>query len=180
MNYDNEKDSFTRGYIHIYTGNGKGKTTSAIGLSIRALGAGLRVFFAQFLKSGRYSETNILDNMPGLTHRQYGTGGFIAGKPTEEDARAAALGLKEAREAVEGGEYDLVVLDEANVACRMGLLPEDGLLELAHDKPETVELVFTGRGAPEKLIEAADLVTEMREIKHYFAKGVRARRGIES
>jgi cob(I)alamin adenosyltransferase len=180
MSYDNEKDSFTRGYVHVYTGNGKGKTTSAIGLSIRALGAGLRVFFAQFLKSGRYSETNILANMPGLTYRQYGTGGFIAGKPTEEDARSAALGLREAREAIKNGEYNLVVLDEANVACLVGLLREDDLLALIHDKPCMVELAFTGRGAPEKLIEAADLVTEMREIKHYFAKGVKARRGIES
>lgn len=179
-NYDNEKDKFTRGCVQVYTGNGKGKTTASIGLAVRALGAELRVFFAQFLKSGTYSESSILGGLNNLTYRQYGTGQFIMRKPTEEDRVAARAGIEDAREALRSGAYDVVILDEANVACSLGLIAEDDLLTVASERPERTELVFTGRGAPPRLIEIADLVTEMREVKHYYRQGIAARKGIES
>ncbi|MDR1885960.1 MAG: cob(I)yrinic acid a,c-diamide adenosyltransferase [Synergistaceae bacterium] len=181
--YDSMKDKFDRGYVQVYTGNGKGKTTASIGLVVRALGAGLRVFFAQFIKGSRYSEIEALGRIsgpPSLVCRQYGEGRFIVGKPTESEYAAAKSGLEEAREAMKSGAYDLVVLDEANVAASLGLFSDDDLISLIDDKPQMVELVLTGRGASEKLMERADLVTEMREIKHYYQKGVMARRGIES
>jgi cob(I)alamin adenosyltransferase len=180
MNYDSGKDSFIRGCIQVYTGNGKGKTTCSIGLAVRALGAGMKVFFAQFLKAGDYSEIRILDKLPNLTCKQYGKGLFITRKPTEDDKISAHEGLEDARAAMKSGLYRLVILDEANVACTLGLLSENDLLSMVHDRPEMVELVFTGRGASAKLIEIADLVTEMREIKHYYKAGVMARKGIES
>ncbi|MDR1966150.1 MAG: cob(I)yrinic acid a,c-diamide adenosyltransferase [Synergistaceae bacterium] len=180
MGYDSEKDHFARGCLQIYTGNGKGKTTAAIGLAVRALGAGFKVFFAQFLKAGKYSETEILVKLDKLIFRQYGTGRFVMGKPSQEDADAARIGLDEAKAAMKSGDYRLVILDEANVACALGLLSEDDLLSAAEERPKMVELVITGRGAPAKLIEAADLVTEMREVKHYYNAGVAARKGIES
>jgi cob(I)alamin adenosyltransferase len=182
--YDNMRDEFTRGYVQVYTGDGKGKTTAAIGLAIRALGAGMRVYFAQFIKSARYSEIWMLERLAGcgakIVCRQYGDGCFIFREPSEADRLAAKRGLDEARAVVRSGEYDLVVLDEANVAVALGLLDEDDLLAAAGDKPDNVELVFTGRCAPAKLMETADLVTEMREIRHYYQNGVIARRGIES
>lgn len=181
--YDNLRDEFTRGYVQIYTGNGKGKTTAAIGLMVRALGAGLRVFFAQFIKGGRYSEIDMLEKIASagrLTCRQYGKGCFIMRKPAEEDREAAREGLNEISRIMRSDAYDLIVLDEANVAVNLGLLDVSDLIGVIDGKPEGVELVFTGRGAPEALIERADLVTEMREVKHYYQKGVLARRGIES
>lgn len=181
--YDNLRDEFTRGYVQVYTGNGKGKTTAAIGLTVRALGAGLRVFFAQFIKGGRYSEIGMLEKLAAgesLECRQYGQGCFIMRDPSDEDREAAKEGLREISRIMKSGLYDLIVLDEANVAVSLGLLDADDLTRLIDAKPERVELVFTGRGAPEGLIERADLITEMREIKHYYQKGVSARRGIES
>ena len=166
--------------MQVYTGNGKGKTTAAIGLAVRAVGAGMRVYFAQFLKSGDYSEKNVLEALDNLVLRQYGAGGFITRRPSAEDRAAAARGLEEAREALKGGAYDLVVLDEANVACGLGLITADDILSLLRDRPGTTELVVTGRNAAPELIEAADLVTEMKEVKHYFTAGVPARKGIES
>jgi cob(I)alamin adenosyltransferase len=182
--YDNAKDRFDRGYVQIYTGNGKGKTTASIGLVLRALGAGLRVLFAQLIKGSKYSEIKMLERISefggSVTFRQYGEGRFIVGKPSDSDKAAAKLGLEEIRTAMTSGEYDLVVLDEANVAAKLGLISYDDLISLIDDKPDMVELVLTGRGASEELMERADLVTEMREIKHYYQKGVMARRGIES
>ncbi|MDR1916065.1 MAG: cob(I)yrinic acid a,c-diamide adenosyltransferase [Synergistaceae bacterium] len=178
--YDSMRDRFSRGYVQVYTGNGKGKTTAALGLSIRALGAGMRVFFSQFIKGAKYSEIDILSAFENLTHRQYGLGCFIMRAPTDEDKAAARQGIEEVREAMNSGRYQLVILDEANVASHLGLIPASDLVALAREKPEAVELLFTGRNAPAELIELADLVTEMREIKHYYDKGVKARRGIES
>lgn len=181
--YDNMRDEFTKGYVQVYTGDGKGKTTAAVGLVIRALGAGMRVFFAQFIKGGRYSEIDMLERVAehnSLVCRQYGEGCFILREAQESDRAAARRGLEEARSALKSEEYDLVVLDEANVAAKLGLISDEDLLSLIDDRPECVELVFTGRGASEALIARADLVTEMREIKHYYKKGVTARRGIES
>jgi cob(I)alamin adenosyltransferase len=180
MEYDAEKDVFDRGRVQVYTGDGKGKTTAAMGLAVRALGAGMRVYFAQFLKHGDYSEKNILQKLDNLVYRQYGLPGFITRKPSEEDMAEAERGVKDAREALESGLYDLVILDEANVACSLGLITPDDIMSLLRLRGDATELVLTGRNAMPELIEAADLVTEMREVKHYFTAGVRARKGIES
>jgi cob(I)alamin adenosyltransferase len=168
------------GYIQIYTGNGKGKTTAALGLAVRAAGAGLRVFFGQFIKKGRYSEIETLERLQNsVTVRQFGRHGFIKGKPVSEDVRAAERGLAQAESAVKSGDYDVVILDEANVAVKAGLFPVDRLLSLIDRKPDHVELVFTGRDANDRLKARAHLITEMKEIRHYHNEGVTARAGIE-
>ena len=169
-----------RGYIQVYTGNGKGKTTAALGLALRAAGAGMRVFIAQFIKKKRCSEHAMLARFQDLiTVRSYGRGFFLKREPNLADVKAATAGYKEIREILISKEYDVVILDEANVATRYGLFTVDELLALMAVKPTGVELVITGRYADERIIEKADLVTEMREIKHYKGIGVRARIGIE-
>jgi cob(I)alamin adenosyltransferase len=180
MQYNKEKDTFIRGYVQVYTGNGKGKTTAAIGLAVRALGAGIKVFFGQFLKSGDYSETSVLLNLENLVLRQYGVGGFINRKPSNEDIAEAIRGVEDARAALRSGEYGLVILDEINVAQSLGLITIDDVMSLVRDRHKMTELVLTGRNASDELMASADLVTEMRQIKHYFANGVKARKGIES
>ncbi len=175
------QEPLTHGYVQIYTGNGKGKTTAAIGLAVRAAGAGLRVFMAQFVKSGRYSEIEALDRFEGqIVCRQYGRGCWLRGESSAEDDRLARDGYEEVRKIIQSGEYQLVILDEANIATCFKLLKVEDLLELIDLKPEHVELVFTGRRADPRLIERADLVTEMREVKHYYERNVLARQGIES
>ena len=169
-----------RGYVHVYTGDGKGKTTAALGLALRAAGAGLRVFIAQFAKGGHCCELDALARFADLiVLEQYGTGRFIRGKPTDEDVAAAGRGLREATAALASGDYAVVILDEANIAAHLGLFSVDELLALIEAKPEAVELVVTGRRADPRVVHRADLVTEMRAVKHYHAKGVRARKGIE-
>ena len=169
-----------RGYVQLYTGDGKGKTTAAIGLAVRAAGAGLRVFFGQFMKSGHYNEIASLQKLaPQIDVRQFGHEEFVTGKPSLRDITMAREGLDAAREATTGGAYDLVILDEALVANFFHLFEAEELLELIAQKPEAVELVLTGRRADPRLIEAADLVTEMRLVKHYYDQGVSARNGIE-
>lgn len=170
-----------KGYTQIYTGRGKGKTTAAIGLCVRAAGAGLRVFFGQFIKMGDYSEIKMLKERFSefVTLEQFGGHGFINGKPNDEHRRAAASGLMRIKSVMESGNYDVIILEEINVAVSMDLVKVEGILELIARKPDNVELVLTGRGADHRLIEAADLVTEMKEIKHYFKRGVKARVGIE-
>jgi cob(I)alamin adenosyltransferase len=176
-----KKDGLKRGYVQIYTGDGKGKTTAAFGLALRAAGTGLRVFIAQFAKSIRYSEVEALERFDDqITIKQYGRRCFIQGKPEQADIDAARKGYEESREALISGEYDLVILDEANIAVHFSLFSEQDLLDLIDAKPEKVELVITGRRAPKSLIERADLVTEMKEIKHYYTDGVEGRKGIES
>ena len=169
-----------RGYVQVYTGDGKGKTTAAIGLAVRAAGAGLKVLLAQFIKGRHYPEIAALERFADrITVRQYGCGRFIMGKPSPEDIAAARRGLVELRALVPGGEYDVVILDEANCAVAYGLFRVDELLELIDSRPDCVEIVVTGRGAHEALLARADLVTEMRDAKHYFDQGVKARHGIE-
>ena len=169
-----------KGYVQVYTGDGKGKTTAAIGLAIRAAGAGLKVFIAQFLKAGKYNELKALSRFSDLIKiKQYGRGCLIYGSPEEEDIRAAKKGLEEVKNVIRSGEYDLVILDEANIATYYNLFTADELLELIRSRPENVEIVITGRMADPKIIAEADLVTEMKEIKHYYQKGVIAREGIE-
>ena len=169
------------GYVHVYTGNGKGKTTAAFGLALRAAGAGLRVYIAQFVKGMAYSELNAFARFDDLvTIEQYGRDCFIRNEPTTEDVAAAQDGLDQVRRVIASCAWDVVVLDEANIATLFGLFGVEDLLELIDTKPATLELVITGRHADPRVIERADLVTEMREVKHYYAKGVQARAGIES
>ena len=171
---------FKQGYIQVYTGDGKGKTTAALGLAIRAAGAGLKVFIAQFIKSGDYSEIKALERYEDLiTVKQYGLGRFIKGKPAAEDIAAAREGLKAIRQAFFSGNYQVVIVEEGNVAAASGLCSVKEILSLMEDKPDNVELVITGRGADPRVIEKADLVTEMRAVKHYYQAGVAARTGIE-
>jgi cob(I)alamin adenosyltransferase len=169
-----------KGYIQIYTGNGKGKTTAAIGLSVRAVGAGKKVFFAQFVKGQIYSEVKaMLQYLPNIIIKQYGLDCFIYHKPKQEDIDAARKGFEEVSEIVLSGKYDVVVLDEANIAIYYQLFSVEELIELLKRKPEQTEIIITGRNAPDELIEFADLVTEMKEIKHYYTQGIQARIGIE-
>jgi cob(I)alamin adenosyltransferase len=169
-----------RGYVQVYTGNGKGKTTAALGLAVRAAGAGLRVFIAQFIKKQRCSEHAALERFGDLiTIKQYGKGLIMRRKPSVADSKSAQAGYEEVKGILASREYDVVILDEANVAVRYGLIPVQGILGLIEEKPKSVELVITGRYADEKVLEAADLVTEMRDVKHYAKQGVHARRGIE-
>jgi len=169
-----------KGYVQVYTGDGKGKTTAALGLALRAAGAGLRVFVAQFVKSGEYSEMKALGRFDDLiTMRQFGTGRFISGAPEEEDIRAARQGWQEMKSIIAAGAHDVVVLDELNIAIFYNLISPDELIELIDSRPVQVELVITGRHAHEKVLARADLVTDMREVKHYYAAGVQARDGIE-
>ncbi len=169
------------GYVQVYTGAGKGKTTAALGLALRAVGAGWNVFIGQFAKGTRTSELIALDQRLAdrVTVRQFGLPRFISGAPNAEDLALARRGLDEARAAVSSGKYGLVILDEANVAVTLGLLSVDDLLALIDAKGPEVELVLTGRDADARLLQRADLVTEMRLVKHYFQQGVAARRGIE-
>ena len=169
-----------KGYLQVYTGNGKGKTTAALGLAVRAAGADLNVYIAQFIKQGEYSEIKALQQFEDrITIRQYGLGRFIRGKPNKEDIASAGKGLRSAKKEMLSGIYDVIILEEANVAVTCGLFSVQDLLEVVASRPESVELVITGRGAAAELIEMADLVTEMKEIKHYYNIGVTARVGIE-
>ncbi len=169
-----------KGYVQVYTGNGKGKTTASLGLALRAAGAGMKVFIAQFIKAEECSEHKALERFSDLVSiRRFGLGLCIVKKPTAADIAASMEGLRAAEEALLSGEYDLVILDEINVAIHLGLIPVEEALRLIKEKPTHVELLLTGRYADEKVMAAADLVTEMRDVKHYFDKGVKARRGIE-
>jgi len=168
------------GYVHVYTGDGKGKTTAAMGLAVRAAGAGWRVFIAQFAKAAASSELGALERLSDLiTIRQYGRGCRIGPEPHQADVDSAQSGLVECEEALRSGEYSLVILDEANTAPALGLFSIDELLHLVDARPEHVELVITGRWAHHQVINRAQLVTEMREMKHYYQQGVVARAGID-
>jgi cob(I)alamin adenosyltransferase len=168
-----------KGYIQVYTGNGKGKTTAAIGLAVRAAGAGLKVFIAQFIKTKRCSEHKALDRLKDLiTVKQYGTG-FLKKKDQTKAIEAAQKGFEEVKSIIASKTYDMVVLDEINVAIHHNLLNVEDIVDMLNSRPSNMEVVLTGRYADEKIIEIADLVTEMKEIKHYYKKGVKARKGIE-
>jgi len=169
-----------QGYVQVYTGDGKGKTTAALGLALRAAGAGLNVFIAQFVKGAEYSEIKALARFSDLiVLKQYGRGCFIRQEPGEEDKRLAGAGLDEAEAAMLSGNYQVIILDEINIATYFSLFSVARVLELIRKKPADVELVLTGRKADPLVVEIADLVTEMCEIKHYYQKGVEAREGIE-
>jgi cob(I)alamin adenosyltransferase len=171
-----------KGYIQVYTGNGKGKTTAALGLALRAAGSGLRTYIGQFMKGQRYGELESVKKLaPLVVIEQFGRRTFlhVAKTPDPEDIRRARLGLERCRAAMLSGEFDIVVLDEVNVAVLFHLVSTKDVLAVLDERPPTVELVLTGRCAPPSFIRRADLVTEMRERKHYYRDNVPARRGIE-
>jgi len=171
-----------KGYIQVYTGNGKGKTTASLGLAVRAAGHGLKTVIIQFMKGwidyGELAGVRML--APHVEIHQAGRDTFVnRNNPDPEDVRLAREGWGLAKEAILGRKADIVVLDEINCAMHFGLLPVEEVLEIVKGKPDGMELILTGRGAPQEIIEAADLVTEMREVKHYYGKGVDARPGVE-
>ena len=170
------------GQFQVYTGDGKGKTTAALGLALRACGAGLRVYFCQFIKRGEFSEIRALKHLPGVTVEQFGSGrGLMIHRDAEpDDLSCARAGYDRLMSVLRSGEYDVVIADEINCATSCGLLTQEDVLSLIDARPEGTELVFTGRGASEAVIARADLVTQMRMIRHYYAeKKLPARAGIE-
>jgi cob(I)alamin adenosyltransferase len=170
-----------KGLVQVFTGDGKGKTSAAIGAVIRALGHGLKAYVAFFMKGDHpYGERQILSKLPGVTLEGFGSRDFVDPKNIKpEERQEAERALATAREAMLSGKYDLVVLDEVNVAVSFGLISVDDVLKLIKEKPQKVELILTGRRADTKLVQAADLVTECLKIKHPYDTGVAARGGIE-
>lgn len=167
------------GKVHVYTGNGKGKTTSALGLAIRAVGANLNVFIGQFAKGRKYSELKSLKDIENIKVEQFGQNYFIKGKPTEEDIDSAVQGFEKIKKILKSGKYEVVILDEANIATFYDLFSVEELIKIIDNRAKNVEVIITGRMADQKIIDYADLVTEMKEIKHYYQNGVTARKGIE-
>lgn len=170
-----------QGYIHIYTGNGKGKTTAAIGLAIRAAGYGMKTYIGQFMKGRHYGELTALRDHPCITIEQYGDVVECVHREeiTQKHIDQAQLGLKQARKAIHSNQYDIVILDEINVAVWFDLITAEDVLDLLNERPKNVEFILTGRRAPEVFLEMADLVSDIKEIKHYHDQGVKARNGIE-
>jgi cob(I)alamin adenosyltransferase len=169
-----------KGYIQVYTGNGKGKTTAALGLAMRAAGAGLKVYFVQFLKGRKNSEHISLEKFKkNIIIRQFGKKSFLTGKPTNDDIRRAKKGFLDAQKAIYSKNYDLIVLDEVFFAINLKMIKLGDVVTLLKTKPCSVEIVLTGRNCPLKIIKIANLATEMKEIKHYFNSGVNGRLGIE-
>jgi len=184
---DEEEEEEEKGYVHIYTGNGKGKTTAAFGLAVRALMAGKKVFIGQFVKSMKYHETKLEPLMEGrLCIKQYGNGCFIyKNEPTTNDKTMAIDGLADCERILlslsgSSGSYDMVILDELTIALRYKLLEIADVVRVIRERNPKIEVVVTGRDAPEELIAIGDVVTEMKSIKHYYKEqGVPARDGIE-
>ncbi|RZN62533.1 cob(I)yrinic acid a,c-diamide adenosyltransferase [Methanonatronarchaeum sp. AMET6-2] len=167
------------GYIRVYTGKGQGKTTSSFGAGLRAVGAGYNVFLVQFLKSREDSALNILKDIDGFTIERYGREGKLKGDTLPVDYELAEKAFEAAEEAVFSGEYDLVIMDEVNVALDQELIDVERVLGLIEDKPVEVEVILTGRYAHPEVIDVADLVTEMHPVKHYLKSGVEAREGFD-
>ncbi len=169
------------GLVQVYTGDGRGKTTSALGQALRAAGHGLYVYIIQFMKGWpHYGELVALQHQPHITLRQFGRAEFVdRHHPDPIDIQMAHEALDHARQVVQAGNHHLVILDEINVALDWGLVALDDVLRLIAGRPPHVELVLTGRGAPPELIAVADLVTEMREIKHPYQQGMVSRRGVD-
>ena len=169
-----------KGYIHIYTGPGKGKTTAALGLGLRAAGAGFKVHMIQFMKGRRYSEIDAIENLPNFTISQHGRDEFVSkNKPEQIDIDLAQEGLTQAKDIVKNAKYDMIILDEINVAIDYELIPLNDVMKLIEEKPEKLELVLTGRDVHPELVKIADVVTEMLEIKHPYQQGLIGRKGID-
>jgi cob(I)alamin adenosyltransferase len=174
---------FNKGYIQVYTGNGKGKSTAAIGLAVRAAGAGLKTFIIQFMKEYPYSEINSLKLLDKwITVEQYGKDDYVYKNelPRAKDIETAFKAIKRAEEVILNGGYDIVILDEIIVSVYFKLFSVTDVLNLINKKPENVELILTGRYCPAEISDKADLVTEMKEIKHYYSRNILSRKGIES
>jgi cob(I)alamin adenosyltransferase len=169
-----------KGYIQVYTGNGKGKTTAALGLVLRTVCAGNKAFIGQFMKGQDYSELKAVEFLPDLKIEQFGSIDFLHGEPTEKDIHDAEKGLLRMKEIVQSGEYDVIVFDEINTALFFKLLKVEEVIDIINLKKDNAEIILTGRYAPEEIIDLGDLVTEMKEIKHYYKKGVKSRVGIEN
>lgn len=165
--------------IQVYTGRGKGKTTAAFGQALRAAGAGLKVFIGQFIKGRNYSELNTLTKIKNIKIEQFGRGCFIKREPNKKDIALARMGLERVRKIISLGTYDMVILDEINVALKFGLIKLEDVIALIKNAPQKTELVLTGRNAPAEIIKIADLVSEIKDRKHYYKNGLKARRGIE-
>ena len=170
----------SKGYIQVYTGNGKGKTTAALGLTLRAICAGKKVFFGQFMKGQPYSELRAQEFLPGLQMEQFGGLRFVNGNPSDQDIIDAKAGLRRMEEILISSDYDLVIFDEINTSIHFKLVSIEEVIKVLIRKPEKTEIILTGRHAPDEIIQIADLVTEMKEIKHYYNIGVAARKGIEN
>jgi len=171
-----------KGMVQVYTGNGKGKSTAAIGQAVRALGTGLKTFYAMFMKDYPYNEINAFSWVPEFVNlKQYGNDKFIEEKtyPSEELKVEVRKGLADCIDAMNNPEYNIIVMDEVIVSIYFKLLTVDEVLEVINAKPERIELILTGRYCPQEIIDRADLVTEMKEIKHYYQNGIKARNGIE-
>jgi len=172
-----------QGYIQVYTGNGKGKTTAALGLALRAAGRGMKTYMAQFLKKGEYGELLAVQDRLAewITIRQFGLPEFHHQEQgvSAEEIEAAEAGLAAASAAMAGGDYRIVVLDEINTLLHFKIIAVETVLRFLERKPAGVELVLTGRYAPQAILDRADLVTEMKEIRHTYQKNIQARTGIE-
>lgn len=165
--------------IQVYTGEGKGKTTAALGIALRAAGAGLKVYIGQFIKGGLYSELKAIKRLKNIKLEQYGRDCFLGRTIYKKDITLANKGLARAAEAVLNKDYDMVILDEINPALHYKLLNLEDVMSLIEKTPPDTELILTGRYAPAKILELADLVSDIKEVKHYFKKGLQARKGIE-
>ncbi len=170
----------SKGYVHLYTGNGKGKTTAAFGLAVRAAMAGKKVYIGQFVKDMQYSEVKIQEIVENIVIEQLGKGCFIYESPDQKDIQAALDGLEKCRQILLSGEFDVVILDEITIGLHFNLFTVDDVVKIIKNRDSKVEVVMTGRYAPEALYEISDLVTEMKEIKHYYeTEGVLSREGID-
>jgi cob(I)alamin adenosyltransferase len=167
--------------IQIYTGNGKGKTTAALGLALRAVGHGLKVIMIQFMKGKiSYGELKAAQSLPGFTIEQFGRPDFVNPEhPDKEDIRLARKGLQRAQEVIASTAYDIIILDEIIVAVSFGLISVDEVIDLIKRTSADTELILTGRYMPPELEQHADLISEIRETKHYFQRGIKSRRGID-
>lgn len=168
-----------KGYVHIYTGNGKGKTTAAFGVAVRSLMCDKKIYVGQFIKGMKYSETQLVDYFENIFVEQYGKDCFIKNAPTKADIKLVVDGYDKALKIVSEGKYDLVILDEIFIAYYYKMISLEQLIDLIKVKNHKVELILTGRYCPEELYDYADLVTEMKEIKHYYNQGVLSRKGID-
>lgn len=168
-----------KGFIQLYTGNGKGKTSAAFGMALRATMAGKKVYIAQFVKSMKYSETRIETLLENITIEQFGRGCYLSRDVDDADRQAARDGLRQCQQALRSGDWDLVILDEVTIALHFELFSMADLLRVLDEKATHTEVILTGRYAPQELINRADLVTEMVEIKHYYSQGVLSRPGFD-